>query len=128
MKFICLGYFDQEVLDVMNVDEVNAFIDECRVYGDSLRNSGQVVNVELLQSPDYAKSVRNVGGKVVVDDGPVARMEKVLIAIITLDVDDIDQAVELMSKHPAIKKSGSMEIRYVDDIREMLEESRQRGE
>ena len=119
MKFICLGYFNQETLDAMTLDEVGAFINECRTYGKELGE--QVAAFELLQSPDYGKSVQNVDGKVVVSNGPVAKMEKVLIPIITLEVDDTDQAVELMSKHPALKKSGSFEIRPVENLSEMIE-------
>jgi len=121
MKFICLGYFDQETLDAMTLEEVKAFIDECRAYGEVLSQGGHVVGIELLQSPDYAKIVRSIGGEIMVSDGPVSKMEKVLIPIITLEVDDIDHAVDLMSKHPAISKSGSFEIRPVEDLSEMIE-------
>jgi len=123
MKFICLGYFNQEILDAMSLDEVNVFIAECLTYGAELQKTGHVLGIELLQSPDYAKTVRNIDGKVEVTDGTTVVMDKVLIPIITLEAENIDHAAELMSKHPALKKSGSFEIRTVDDMDEMKEQA-----
>ena len=119
MKFVCLGYFNQEVLDAMPMDEVNTFIADCLAYGAELGKAGHVLGVELLQSPDYAKTVRNIDGKITVTDGTAVVMDKVLVPIITLEADNIAHAVELMAKHPALEKSGSFEIRTVDDMEEM---------
>ncbi len=121
MKFICLGYFNQEILDAMPQDEVKAFIAESLAYGAELGKAGHVLGIELLQSPDFGKTVRNINGKVEVTDGTAVVMDKVLIPIITLEAENIDHAAELMSKHPALEKSGSFEIRRVDDMDEMKE-------
>ncbi len=119
MKFVCLGYFNQEILDAMPQDEVYAFIAECLAYGAELEKGGHVTGIELLQSTDYAKTVRKINGKVEVTDGTAVVMDKVLVPIITLEAETIAHAVELMAKHPALEKSGSFEIRSVDDINEM---------
>lgn len=122
MKFICLGYFSEDVLDSMPLEQVNVFIAECLAYGDELQKAGHVTGIELLQSPMYAKSVRNIDGKVEVTDGSAVVMEKVVIPIITLEAESMDHAVELMSKHPGLAKSATFEIRRVDDINEMREQ------
>lgn len=122
MKFVCLGYFNQEILDAMPLDEVNDFIAECLAYGAELEKGGHITGIELLQSPDFGKTVRNINGKVVVTDGTAVVMDKVLIPIITLEAESIAHAVELMSKHPALTKSGSFEIRRVEDMNEMREQ------
>jgi hypothetical protein len=128
MKFICLGYFDEDILDEMELDVVNAFIDECLAYGAELKKAGHILGFELLQSPDNAKSIRSVEGKLVVIDGPVAKMEKVIIPIITLEAQSIDHAVEIISKHPGLKKSASFEIRPADDMDELIEQhKKERG-
>tara|TARA_R110002111_G_scaffold257295_1_gene325439 strand:- start:41 stop:418 length:378 start_codon:yes stop_codon:yes gene_type:complete len=121
MKFICLGYFNQEILDAMPMEEVNSFIAESLAYGEELQKAGHVTGIELLQSPDFGKTVRNINGKVEVTDGTAVVMDKVLIPIITLEAENIAHAVELMAKHPALEKSGSFEIRRVEDINEMKE-------
>ncbi len=118
MKFICLGYFDEETFDKMPLDEVGAFIEECRAFG---RDAGdQIVDFELLQSPLYAKTVSSVDGKVEAKKGSATNSKEVLIPVITLDVDDMDQAVALLSNHPGLKKGGAFEIRRVEDLAEIL--------
>lgn len=126
MKFICLGYFDEEVFDSMPLDEVNVFIDACRTYGSVLGDS--LVGFDLLQSPAYSKTVQSIDGKVVVTDGPAVKAEKVLIPILTIDADNIAHAAELMSTHPGLAKSGSFEIRRVEDLGAIMEESIKRGD
>ncbi len=123
MKFICLGYFNQEVLDSMPLDEVNDFIAECLAFGAELAKAGHVLGIELLQSPDFGKTVRRINGKVEITDGTAVVMDKVLIPIITHEAENIEHAAELMSRHPALKKSGSFEIRPVDDMDEMKEQA-----
>ncbi len=122
MKFICLGYFNQELLDAMPLDEVNALIAESLAFGAELAKAGHVLGIELLQSPDFGKTVRNINGKVEVTDGTAVVMDKVLIPIITLEAESIAHAVELMSGHPALTRSGSFEIRRVEDMKEMKEQ------
>ena len=126
MKFICLGYFDEEILDQMALDDVNAFIDECVDYLEALKAEGHIAGIELLQTPDFAKSIRIEEGKVVVSDGPVSKTEKVLLPIVTLEAETIAHAVEIISKHPGLAKSASFEIRPADDISEMIAESKKR--
>ena len=120
MRLVCLGYFDEETLDSMDLEEVNAFVDECIAYGKVVGK--HIAGLELLQSTDYAKTVQSVDGKVVVNDGSAVKMEKVLVPVITLEVDNFDQAVDILSIHPALKKGCSFEIRRVDDIKEMKEQ------
>src|SRR5262245_35431714 len=102
MKYICLGYFDETKWDALSETERSALLDECFAYDDVLRRSGHFVGGEALQSARNATTLRYRSGKVSINDGPYAETKEQLGGILILEARDLDQAVELMSKHPGV--------------------------
>ena len=125
MKYICLGYFDEKKWETMSEAERNALMDECFAYDDVLRENGQFVGGEALQSPRNATTLRRSNGKLSSTDGPYAETKEVLGGILILEARDLDHALELMSKHPGLK-AGPFEIRPAADLTEMIRESERR--
>jgi hypothetical protein len=126
MKYICLGYFDERKWEVMPKGEQDAFIDECFAYDDELRKRGHwIAKGEALQSVHNAVTLRWKDGKVLVTDGPYAETKEQLGGFSVFEAKDLDQAIQLMSKHPAVK-SGIIEIRPADDLAGMRSESERR--
>src|SRR5262249_3754277 len=73
MKFICLGYVDEERWNAMSKVEQESMIEECFAYDIALRRNGHRVDAgEALQSIQTAKTLRSRAGKVLVTDGPFA--------------------------------------------------------
>jgi hypothetical protein len=126
MKYICLGYMEENQWDVMSENERNFFMDECFTYDDLLKKSGHFVGGEALQSARNATTLRFKNGKVAVTDGPFAETKEQLGGFMILEAADLNQAIELMSKHPAMRMGGSWEIRPTDDLDEMVAESERR--
>src|SRR5512146_2449185 len=126
MKFICLGYFDPRKFESMTEPERNAMFDECLSYDDTLRNRFHWASGEALQPHTTAKTVRWKNGKVAVTDGPFAETREQIGGILVLEARDLNQAVELMSKHPAVRFNSTFEIRPVGDMTEMIRASEQR--
>lgn len=114
MRFICLGYADHTLFAAMSEAEMNAAMEECFAHDDVLRRDGHFVGGEALQAALQAKTMRYSEGKVVATDGPFAETKEQLRGILFLEAKDIDQAVELMSKHPGVK-FGPFEIRPADE-------------
>jgi hypothetical protein len=125
MKYICLGYFEEKNWEAMSESEQQVFLDECFAYDDLLRKNGHVVSGEALQSARNAITLRWNGGKVSITDGPYAETKEQLGGFGVFDARDLDHAIQLMSKHPAVK-GGSIEIRPLDDLSEMIRESERR--
>jgi hypothetical protein len=125
MKYICLGYLDQNTWDTMSESEQNALVDECFAYDDLLRKNGHFVGGEALQSPLNAATLRWKNGKVFITDGPYAETKEQLGGILMLEAKDLNHAIELMSKHPGVK-AGPLEIRPAGDLTEMIRESERR--
>jgi hypothetical protein len=114
MKFACLGYADEKLWNAMTNDEREAMIEDCFAYDDVLRRGGHWTGTrEALQISRAAKTVRSKGGKVIVTDGPYAETKEQIRGLGVIEARDMEQAVELMSKHPGLQ-SGPFEIRAID--------------
>ena len=125
MKYICLGYIEENKWETMSESERNAMMDECFNYDDVLRENGHFAGGQALQSPRNATTLRWQGGKVLVTDGPYAETKEQLGGILVLEATDLNHAIQLMSKHPGVK-AGPFEIRPAADLTEMICESEQR--
>jgi hypothetical protein len=125
MKYICLGYIEENKWETMSESERNAMMDECFNYDDVLRENGHFAGGQALQGPRNANTLRWQGGKVLVTDGPYAETKEQLGGILVLEATDLNHAIQLMSKHPGVK-AGPFEIRPAADLTEMICESAQR--
>src|ERR1041385_7568543 len=122
MKFVCLGYYNEQDWAKPSESEINAFVDACLSYDDVLRKTGHMVGGEALQSHTAAATVRYQNGKVTVTDGPYAETKEQIGGLMFLEAKDLKEATELISKHPGIK-NGPFEIRPIQDMTEMVRES-----
>jgi len=126
MKFICLGYYDKDKHDAMTEAEMQAMFDTCFAYDDHLRAHGHFVGGEALQPPKTASTSSWRKGKVAATDGPYAETKELLGGLLVLEARDKEHAVELMSRHPALKYGSVFEIRPAADMTEIIEASEQR--
>jgi hypothetical protein len=125
MKFVCLGYIEEKTWEAMSDSQRNAMIDECFAYDDVLRKNGHFIAGEALQSAGKAATLRWNKGRVSITDGPYAETKEQLGGILILEANDIEHAIQLMSKHPGVK-AGPFEIRPADDLTDMIHESERR--
>ena len=126
MKYICLGYYDKNKHEAMTEDEQNAMFDACFEYDDYLRASGHWAGGEALQPAETALTLYWKNGKVATTDGPYTETKEQLGGILILEARDMNQALQLMSQHPAVKYGSIFEIRPTGDLNEMLQASEQR--
>ena len=126
MKYICLGYYDKDKFDRMSDSERNAMFDECFEYDDHLRASGHWAGGEALQGAETARTLSWKNGKVVMTDGPYAETKEQCGGILVLEARDINHAIELIGRHPALTYGNIFEIRPVGDLNELIKASEQR--
>lgn len=111
MKYICLGYIEDGKWDALTESQRKAMMEECFAYDDELRKNGHFLGGEALQSARNAATLRWQGGKVVVTDGPYAETKEQIGGILLLEANDLNHAIQLMSKHPGVRLGGPFEIR-----------------
>jgi len=125
MKYVCLGYIEQNKFEAMSESERNAFVDGCFTYDDVLRKGGHFAGGEALQHVRNAVTLRFQGGKVMVTDGPYAETKEQLGGILILEANDLNHAIQLMTKHPGVR-AGPFEIRPAADLTGMINDSERR--
>jgi len=123
MRYICLGYIEDGKWEAMSESERNAMIEECFTYDDFLRKNGHFAGGEALQSARSAVTLRWQNGKVSITDGPYAETKEQLGGILILEAKDLNQAIQLMSRHPGVRLGGPFDIRPADEtINEVVAE------
>ena len=125
MKYICLGYMEAGKFEAMSERERESFVDGCFAYDDGLRKGGHFAGGEALQPASKAVTLRHQGGKVTITDGPYAETKEQIGGILILEADDLNHAIQLMSKHPGVR-GGPFEIRPAADLGEMIRDSERR--
>ena len=125
MKYVCLGYIEPGKFENMPEKERNAMVDACFTYDDVLRKNGHFAGGEGLQPPGNAVTLRFRNGKVAVTDGPYAETKEQLGGILILEANDLNHAIQLMSKHPGVR-AGPFEIRPALDMTDMVHGSETR--
>jgi hypothetical protein len=115
MKFAFLGY-GQQHWDAMTKSEQDAMVEDCFTYDAKLMKDGHLIDDGVpLQSTRNAKTLRWRNGAAAVTDGPFVETKEVLGGIGLLEASDMDQAVELMSKHPGLRYGATFEIRPINE-------------
>ncbi|HUF19632.1 MAG TPA: YciI family protein [Burkholderiales bacterium] len=116
MKYLCLVYLDENRLHELS-DE------DCVEYDTAVRNSGNCIASEALQSVQTATTVRVRNGKLSVTDGPFAETKEQLAGFYMFEARDLDEAIRLAAKIPPARV-GSIEVRPVRPIRETVAQAR----
>ena len=112
MKYLCLVYLDENRLDELP-DE------DCVDFDTGIRNSGQCLASEALESVHTATTVRVRNGKTSLTDGPFAETKEQLAGFYMIDARDLNEAVQVASKIPPAR-IGSVEVRPIRPIRESV--------
>jgi hypothetical protein len=115
MKFVCLGYIEDGKWERMSESEQKAMMDECFAYDEVLHKNGHFAGGEALQGARNAVTLRWQNSKVVATDGPYAETKEQLGGILILEANDLNHAVELMSKHPGVRYGSVFEIRPANE-------------
>ena len=64
-----------------------------------------------LQPADTATTVRERDGKTLTTDGPFPESREVLAGYYLFECDDLDRALELAARVPAVRLGGAVEVR-----------------
>lgn len=115
MKYLCLVYLDERVLEALSDRERQALVDDSLDYDDVLRKSGHLVLASALQPVRTAATVRSRGGKALVTDGPFAETREQLGGFLLIEARDRNEAVELIAKVP-VARLGGIEVRPVHEL------------
>jgi hypothetical protein len=110
MKYLCLVYVEEKILDAIPRDERRVLSDESMAYCGELQKLGQLVTASPLHPVETALTVRVRNGQTTTTDGPFAETKEQLGGFLLVDVRDLNDAVRIASHFPAARY-GSVEVR-----------------
>lgn len=113
MKYICLAYEEESMLNSLTRAEWEALRKETLDYVNELKSSGYLIVAEPLQSVKTAATVRVRGGKLAVTDGPFAETKETLGGFFLITARDLNEAVSVAAKWPSAR-FGSIEVRPIE--------------
>ncbi|MGC4083993.1 MAG: YciI family protein [Vicinamibacterales bacterium] len=114
MKFICLAYEEERILNELTPDAWQVLREETLNYVTSLRESGRLLDARPLQSATHAASVRVRGGRTSVTDGPFAETKEQLGGYFLIDVPTFEDALRVAEQWPSAR-FGTIEVRPIDE-------------
>ncbi len=115
MKYICLGYHNDDAWTGKSAEQQKQFMEDCFAYDALLRKNGHFTGGEALQGPQTAATIRPSAGGPVVTDGPYAETKEQLGGIMILEARDLNHAIQLMSHHPSSRMGSTWEIRPANE-------------
>jgi hypothetical protein len=122
MKYVCLGYLDEDAWSGRSDEDRRHFMHACFAYDDELRDGGNYVAGNTLQPSANAMTLRPNGARVAITDGPFAETKEQLGGIIELEATDLNHAIRLISKHPSFGMGATWEIRPANrELKELFE-------
>jgi len=114
MKYLCLAYEEENVLNSLSRNEWDALRRETLSYVEELKTRGQLVSAEPLQSARTAATVRVRSGKLAVTDGPYAETKEQLGGFFLINARDLNDAIQVASKWPSAR-IGAIEVRPLEE-------------
>ena len=109
MQYALMFYADPSYGDALTDAERAAIQAEFQ----ALVVDARVVTSVRLQPAETATSVRVVGGRTLMTDGPFADTKEVLGGIALIEAANLDDAIDLAARIPVARYGGAVEIRPV---------------
>jgi len=106
MKFLMLVQSDREA------EPYTPEGDDAPDWAAEADASGARLDGDRLRPAEEAKGVRVRGGRLLVTDGPFAETKEAIVGYDVLQCADLDEAIELASRHP-MARYGRLELRAV---------------
>ena len=116
MKFMCLVYNDDAMLEAMPEAEFWEFSDAHVAVDEELKRSGHSLVAEALQPARTARTVRVRDGRRHVTDGPYAEAKEVVGGIYLIEAKDMEEALDIATRIPSASVTG-IEVLPVWELR-----------
>jgi len=109
MQYALLIYAEPGLEEKVSEAERESVIAEYSAIADDDR----CIRAAQLKPAETATTVREVGGRTLMTDGPFANTKEVLGGLCLIEAANLDEALELAARVPAARYGGAVEVRPV---------------
>ena len=114
---------DETPMEEWKPEEIEAHLDYYRALSKELRDSGELVESEILVGPDLAKIVTSDGvGAPVVTDGPFQEFKEWLAGYQIFDVESEERAIEIAARLSAVPGPNGVATQQPIHVRQVMDQ------
>ncbi|HEU5080822.1 MAG TPA: YciI family protein [Opitutaceae bacterium] len=110
MQYALLIY-QSETWESLPKEEKNRIHEDCGAWHEELVRAGHARTCFGLRPATMATTVRTNSGRALVTDGPFAETKEVLGGLEVVECKDLDQAIAIAKRFPALRVGFAMEVR-----------------
>ncbi len=126
-RYLLVVNFEGGVVDTpmeeWKPEEITAHLDYYKALHESLVESGELVQSEVLAGPDLAKIVTSDGTAPVVTDGPFQEFKEWLAGYQIVDVESEERAIEIAAKLSAVPGPDGVATEQPIQVRQVMDSS-----
>jgi hypothetical protein len=111
MQYLMLIHTNTARWAELSSEERNKIHADCGAWHEELVRNGKSVGCMALQPPSTGTTLREENGKVLITDGPFAETKEVLGGFETLECTDLDEALAIAKRFPALRAGAAVEVR-----------------
>jgi hypothetical protein len=115
MKFMLTIYHDEDVLDAMPENEMQALVDSAIEYAEEIRRSGHYIASDALQRTGTARTIRVRAGKASTTVGAFVETKERLGGFFLIEAKDMDEACAVAARFPPARVAV-LEVRPVQEL------------
>jgi hypothetical protein len=115
MKFMFMIYHEENVLDAMAENEMQALVDSAIEYAEEIRQSGHYIASDALQRTGTARTIRVRAGKVSTTVGPFVETKEQLGGFFLIEAKNMDEACAVAARFPPARVAV-IEVRPVQEL------------
>jgi hypothetical protein len=115
MKFMFTIYHDEDVLDAMPENEMQALVDSAIEYAEEIRRSGHYIASDALQRTGTARTLRVRAGKASTTVGAFVETKERLGGFFLIEAKDMDEACAVAARFPPARVAV-LEVRPVQEL------------
>jgi hypothetical protein len=116
MQYLLLIYVDETQWANMPEPRRGEVVRAYREFTEAIVKAGQLRAAARLSPSATATTVREARGRLVTTDGPFAETKEQLGGYYLVECANLDEAVALAARIPAVRQGGSVEVRPVMDV------------
>lgn len=113
MKYLCLVYETETTFTSMSQAEWAELRAQTIAYVEVLKERGQLILTNALQSARTAATLRVRDGRLLVTDGPFSETKEQLGGFFLIEAQDLEAAIEIAAQWPGAR-FGEIEVRPVE--------------